>query len=67
VDEELARVELTASVTALEAKLNKLNDLRFWIDNMVIDKLVVGRINLPIMTSHVGSISMLNDRNPKNN
>jgi hypothetical protein len=39
VDEELAqaRSELTESVHVLEAKLNKLNDLRFWMDNMVMD------------------------------
>jgi C4-dicarboxylate-specific signal transduction histidine kinase len=39
VDEELAqaRAELTAAVTELEAKLNKLNDLRFWMDNLLID------------------------------
>jgi hypothetical protein len=44
VDEELAqaRAELAASVAALEAKLNKLNDLRFWMDNMVIDASPVG-------------------------
>jgi hypothetical protein len=44
VDEELAqaRAESAASVTELEAKLNKLNDLRFWMDNLVIETSPVG-------------------------
>jgi hypothetical protein len=39
VDAELAqaRAELTEGLAILQAKLSKLNDLRFWMDNMVID------------------------------
>jgi hypothetical protein len=44
VDERLsqARAELTESVRALEGKLSRLNDLRFWMDNMVIGSSAVG-------------------------
>jgi hypothetical protein len=69
VDDQLAhaREELAESLGRLQVKPTKLNDLRFWMNNLIVDKIIHGffslrnRISKHLAQNHISSDALFID------